>query len=216
MDSLINAGKEYLTEQLSGSGSHQGGQQLPPGNTPPRDSIYTDAYGGNYPAGGDFHHEDEELRTAHQQASQYAGSSGNSDMFSNAINSISQKKSHLANSDIDEQEAIRKHQETYNQDSSNLSSNSLGSAAAMQALKKFTQGETGGNQSQGAFLGLALSEASKLFDAKAANGQVASDASKESVIQQAGEMAMKMYFKSQGGSQGGGSSQLLSFASKFF
>jgi len=43
-----------------------------------------------------------------------------------------------------------------------LSSNSLGSAAAMQALKKFTQGETGGNQSQGAFLGLALSEASKV------------------------------------------------------
>lgn len=56
----------------------------------------------------------------------------------------------------------------------------------------------------------------QLFDAKAANGQVAPDASKQSVIQQAGEMAMKMYFKSQGGSQGGGSSQLLSLASKFF
>lgn len=209
MDSLINAGKEYLSEQLSGSGSHQGqGGQLPPGNN---------AYGGAYPAGGDFHHEDEELRTAHQQASQYAGSSGNSEIFSSVINSISQKKGHLANSDIDEQEAIRKHQETYSQDTSGLSSNSLGSAAAMQALKKFTQGETGGNQSQGAFLGLALSEASKLFDAKAANGQVASDASKESVIQQAGEMAMKMYFKSQGGSSsGGGTSQLLSLASKFF
>lgn len=65
--------------------------------------LYTDAYGGNYPAGGDFHHEDEELRTAHQQASQYAGSSGNSEIFSNVINSISQKKGHLANSDIDEQ-----------------------------------------------------------------------------------------------------------------
>ncbi|KAM0460156.1 hypothetical protein ACHAO4_002287 [Trichoderma viride] len=217
MDSLINAGKEYLSEQLSGSGSgsHQGqgqgqgqGGRLPPGNN---------AYGGAYPAGGDFHHEDEELRTAHQQASQYAGSSGNSEMFSSVINSISQKKDHLANSDIDEQEAIRKHQETYSQDTSDLSSNSLGSAAAMQALKKFTQGETGGNQSQGAFLGLAMSEASKLFDNKAANGQVASDASKESVIQQAGEMAMKMYFKSQGGSsQGGGTSQLLSLASKFF
>ncbi|KAL6904569.1 hypothetical protein GGI43DRAFT_380983 [Trichoderma evansii] len=203
MDSLFNAGKEFLEEQLQGSGSsHQGGH-LPPGNN---------AYGGNYPAGGDFHHEDEELRTAHQQAQQYAGSSGNSDMFSNAINSISQNKSHLANSDIDEQEAIRRHQETYSQESSNLSSNSLGSAAAMQALKKFTQGETGGNQSQGAFLGLAMSEASKLFDAKAANGQVSSDASKESVIQQAGEMAMKMYFKSQGNQSGG----LLSLASKFF
>lgn len=56
----------------------------------------------------------------------------------------------------------------------------------------------------------------QLFDAKAANGQVSSDASKESVIQQAGEMAMKMYFKSQGGGQSGGTSQLLGLASKFF
>lgn len=56
----------------------------------------------------------------------------------------------------------------------------------------------------------------QLFDSKAANGQVASDANKESVIQQAGEMAMKMYFKSQGGGQGGGASQLMSLASKFF
>lgn len=165
----------------------------PPRNLPPnehpvltRSSIqYTDAYGGAYPAGGDFHHEDEELRTAHQQASQYAGSSGNSEMFSNVINSISQRKDHLANSDIDEQgliqppmalnaircmltasfpiEAIRKHQETYSQNTSDLSSNSLGSAAAMQALKQFTQGATGGNQSQGAFLGLAMSEASKVY-----------------------------------------------------
>lgn len=59
-------------------------------------------------------------------------------------------------------ETIRNHQQTYSQGADNLDSNSLGSAAALQALKKFTQGETGGNQSQGAFLGLALSEASKV------------------------------------------------------
>ncbi|KAL7786293.1 hypothetical protein V8C37DRAFT_412574 [Trichoderma ceciliae] len=210
MDALVNAGKEFLEQQMSGSGSQGGSGQLPPGNK---------AYGGNYPAGGDFYHEDEDLRTAHQQASQHAGSSGNSDIFSGVINSISQKKSHLANSDIDEQEALRQHKQTYEQDNDNLDSNSLGSAAALQALKKFTQGETGGNQSQGAFLGLAMSEASKLFDSKSANGKVSSDASKESVIQQAGEMALKMYFKSQGGGQGGGQggpSGLLGIASKFF
>ncbi|KAK4059442.1 hypothetical protein Trihar35433_10903 [Trichoderma harzianum] len=205
MDSFMNAGKEYLEsqlkEQFSGSGSgHGSGNQ--------------DAYGGNYPAGGDFHHEDEDLRTAHQHASEYAGSSGNSAMFSNVISSLGQQKSHLANSDLDEQDAIRKHQETYEQGADNLSSGSLGSAAALQALKKFTQGETGGNQSQGAFLGLALSEASKLFDSKAADGKVASDASKESAIQQAGEMALKMYMKSQGG--GSGPSGLMGIASKFF
>ncbi|KAL7908624.1 hypothetical protein GGI35DRAFT_407726 [Trichoderma velutinum] len=211
MDSFMNAGKEYLEQQLkeqfsgSGSGSQQGGR-LPPGNN---------AHGGNYPAGGDFHNEDEDLRNAHQHASEYAGSSGNSDIFSNVISSLGQKKSHLANSDLDEQDAIRKHQQTYEQDADNLSSGSLGSAAAMQALKKFTQGETGGNQSQSAFLGLAMSEASKLFDNKAADGKVASDASKESVIQQAGEMALKMYFKSQGGGQQGPSG-LMSIASKFF
>jgi hypothetical protein len=58
-------------------------------------------------------------------------------------------------------DAVRRHQETYQQNSGNLSSNSLGSAAAMQALKKFTQGE-GGNQSQGDFLGMAMAEASKV------------------------------------------------------
>jgi hypothetical protein len=56
----------------------------------------------------------------------------------------------------------------------------------------------------------------QLFDDKAANGQVASGASKESAIQQAGEMAMKLYFKSQGGGSGGGASQLFGLASKFF
>ncbi|KAL7939483.1 hypothetical protein V8C35DRAFT_286766 [Trichoderma chlorosporum] len=207
MDSFMNAGKEFLEEQFQGqfSGSNSQGGQLPPGNK---------AYGGNYPAGGDFHHEDDELRQAHQQASQYAGDSGNSAMFSNVINNIGQRKEHLANSDIDEQDAIRQHQQTYQQGADNLDSRSLGSAAAMQALKKFTQGETGGNQSQSAFLGLAMSEASKLFDNKAADGKVASDANKESVIQQAGEMAMKMYFKSQGGGQG--PAGLLGMASKFF
>ncbi|KAL7943099.1 hypothetical protein V8C42DRAFT_329687 [Trichoderma barbatum] len=211
MDALMNAGKDYLgqqlKEQLSGSNSGSQGSHLPPGNK---------AHGGNYPAGGDFSHEDEELRTAHQQASQHAGSSGNSELFSNIINSIGQKKSHLANDDIDEQDAIRKHKETYEQDADNLDSHSLGSAAALQALKKFTQGETGGNQSQGAFLGLALSEASKLFDAKAANGKVSSEASKESAIQQAGELALKMYLKSQGGKQQEGPAGLLGIASKFF
>ncbi|KAL6701750.1 hypothetical protein J3F84DRAFT_343286 [Trichoderma pleuroticola] len=214
MDSFMNAGKQYLEQQLkdqfsgsgSGSGSGSQGSHLPPGNN---------AYGGNYPAGGDFHHEDEDLRTAHQHASEYAGSSGNNTIFSNVISSLGQQKSHLANSDLDEQDAIRKHQETYEQGADNLSSGSLGSAAALQALKKFTQGETGGNQSQGAFLGLALSEASKLFDSKAADGKVASDASKESAIQQAGEMALKMYLKSQGGGQQGPSG-LLGIASKFF
>ena len=48
-------------------------------------------------------------------------------------------------------------------------------------------------------------------DKQQASGNVASDASKESVVQEAGEQALKMYMSSQGGSSGG----LMSLASKF-
>lgn len=46
-------------------------------------------------------------------------------------------------------------------------------------------------------------------------GNVASGSSKESAIQQAGEMALKMYMKSQMQSGGGGVSGLMGMASKF-
>lgn len=61
-------------------------------------------------------------------------------------------------------DAINKHKDAYNNDSGDHDANSLGTAAAMQALKMFNQGGTQ-KQSQGAFLGLAMSEASKVrFD----------------------------------------------------
>jgi hypothetical protein len=91
----------------------------------------------------------------------------------------------------------------------------MGSAAAMQALKMFTGG--GGSQqgnSQNAFVGMAMAEASKLFDNQSSQGNVQSGASKESAVQQAGEMALKMYLKSQS-SGGVGPSGLMGLASKF-
>jgi hypothetical protein len=48
----------------------------------------------------------------------------------------------------------------------------------------------------------------QLFDSQAANGNVASGASKESAVEQAASMALKMYLKSQG-SGGGGVGALL-------
>lgn len=51
----------------------------------------------------------------------------------------------------------------------------------------------------------------QLFDNKSSQGKVAAGTDKGSVLQQAGEMAVKMYLKSQGGQQGG----LLGLASKF-
>jgi hypothetical protein len=92
----------------------------------------------------------------------------------------------------------------------------MGSAAAMQALKMFTGGGSGNSSSgnsQNAFVGMAMGQASKLFDSQASQGNVSSGASKESAVQQAGEMALKMYMQSQGG--GGGASGLMGLASKF-
>lgn len=60
-------------------------------------------------------------------------------------------------------DAVRKHRKQYDDDADHdADEDSLGTAAALQALKLFNQGETGGKQSQGAFLGLAMSEASKV------------------------------------------------------
>jgi hypothetical protein len=71
----------------------------------------------------------------------------------------------------------------------------MGSAAAMQALKMFSGGGSGNSQagnSQNAFIGMAMGQASKLFDQQASSGNLAAGASKESAVQQAAEMALKM------------------------
>ena len=56
---------------------------------------------------------------------------------------------------------MRKHQQAYN-DTDTADSSSLGVGAALQALKKFNGGATGDSQDKGAFMGLAMSEASKV------------------------------------------------------
>jgi len=61
-------------------------------------------------------------------------------------------------------------------------------------------------------IGMAMSEASKLFDQQSGQGNVAGGTDKQSAINSAGKMAMQMYMKSQGGGAGG----LMSLASKFF
>ncbi|KAI1282776.1 hypothetical protein F5Y07DRAFT_197234 [Xylaria sp. FL0933] len=174
-------------------------------------------HGGAYPAGGP-RADDDDWSDAAQHASQHAGDSGNTDLFSGLLGALGQKKQRLAEEDIDEDEAVRSHKKYFqgDDDDNDADDRSMGSAAAMQALKKFTSGEsgnTGKTSSQGAFVGLAMAEASKLFDKKASQGKVSSDSSKESAVMQAGEMALKMYMKSQGGSSSG--SGLLGLASKF-
>lgn len=89
---------------------------------------------------------------------------------------------------------------------------SMGNAAALQAMKMFSGGSSSSSGStQSEFIGLAMSEAIKLFEQQSSAGNVGSGASKESAVQQAGEMALKMYMKSQGQSSGG----FMGMASKF-
>lgn len=60
-------------------------------------------------------------------------------------------------------DAIKKYKKSYvDKDEDEEDEKSLGTAAAMHALKLFNNGETGDKQGKGAFLGLALSEASKV------------------------------------------------------
>jgi hypothetical protein len=58
----------------------------------------------------------------------------------------------------------------------------------------------------------------QLFDQRASQNKVADSASKESTVQQAGAMAIKMYLKSQGGSgshQPTSAGNIMDMASKF-
>ncbi|KAI8626634.1 hypothetical protein F5Y19DRAFT_488010 [Xylariaceae sp. FL1651] len=176
-------------------------------------------HGGAYPAGGP--RADDDFRGAAEHASRHAGDSGDTDLFSNLLGSLGQKKQKLANEDLDEDEAVRTHKKYFQgeDDDNDADDRSMGSAAAMQALKMFSGGQSGNtheSSSQSAFIGLAMGEASKLFDQKASQGKVSSGSSKESAVMQAGEMALKMYMKSQGGGhQSSGASGLLGLASKF-
>ncbi|KAI1392850.1 uncharacterized protein F4822DRAFT_143148 [Hypoxylon trugodes] len=178
---------------------------------------------GAYPAGGGYARaDDDDLRGAAEHANRHAGDSGNSDLFSNLLGALTQKKQSLADEDVDEEDAVKQHKryfERRDDDDDEADDKSMGSAAALQALKMFTGGQSGSSHegnSQSAFVGMAMAEASKLFDQKASQGKVSSDSSKESAVMKAGEMALKMYLKSQGG--GGSSSSgssILSLASKF-
>ncbi|KAI1434089.1 hypothetical protein GGR50DRAFT_664783 [Xylaria sp. CBS 124048] len=180
-------------------------------------------HGGAYPAGGHrADDDDEDWKYAAEHASKHAGKSGDANLFSNMLGALGRKKQSLAGEDVDEAEAVRSHKQYYSEggnDGYEADDRSMGSAAAMQALKMFIGGQSGNTaeqSSQGAFVGLAMAEASKLFDHRASQGTVSSSSTKESAVMEAGEMALKMYMKSQGtGVSGSGASNLMGLASKF-
>ncbi|KAL8711270.1 MAG: hypothetical protein Q9225_007139, partial [Loekoesia sp. 1 TL-2023] len=147
-------------------------------------------------------------------AQQHSSSSNDSSLFSSALGMLSGNKHSYANEDIDEQSAVQAHQSLYGDTSSSgrqHNSETMGAGAAMQALKMFTGGggqqqeqhhQGGGGGSQNAFIGMAMGQASKLFDQQSQQGNVDPRADKQSVVNDAAKMAFKMYMKSQ--MQGGG------------
>jgi len=121
----------------------------------------------------------EEYRGAAEVAERESAESGS--LFSSALKMLSRGGGRAQNDDVDEDQIVDSHKRVYGGGGSGqLGSQSLGQAAAMQALKRFTGGSGGGGGAaaaaggQNAFIGLAMAEAVKLFDAQKAQGNVVS------------------------------------------
>lgn len=105
-----------------------------------------------------------------------------------------------------------------------MSSESMGTAAAMSAFKKFMGGNdaqkaqsSGGGDMQSKLIGMAMAEAMKLFSSS--GGQTTNGGGQQDVVNAAGKQIMKMMLKSQmsgsTGTGGGAMGGLMSMASKF-
>lgn len=219
----------YQDSQNKGNNQHQQGGQTHYGNNQSGgDFGVTGGAHLNRPAGamsGAQYGQDLDGDGIIDTADNDSGSSGERGLFGQALSFLKSDRTEVKD-DIDEDDVVQKHNVAYGQgNAGNLDANGIGAAAAMQALKRFTQGgqpaQTSGGQS--ALIGMALSEASKLFDKSggAAGGQ------KQDAVNSAGLTIMKLIMKSQmsgafgagpataGTSSGGGLGQLMGMASKF-
>ncbi|KAK3709272.1 hypothetical protein LTR37_011010 [Vermiconidia calcicola] len=169
-----------------------------------------------------------DLSGIESHADNHSGTSGDRSLFSSALGMLQQRQGELQNEDVDEDHMVNSHQSYFGGGGTGgeATSGGMGAAAAMQALKMFNQGGSGSSGSSGSgnqqeYIGMAMGQAAKLFEQQQASGNVASGESKESAVQKAGEMALKMYMKSEmsggssesgSGSSGGG---LMGLAQKF-
>ncbi|WVR04614.1 hypothetical protein IAU60_001625 [Kwoniella sp. DSM 27419] len=164
---------------------------------------------------------DIDTNAAVSAADQHASNgSQNSDLFSTAMGFLGNMNKD--DTDVDEDRVQQQHQEAYGQgNAGNMSANAIGSAAALQALKAFTSGNSqaasgGGGNMQSKMIGMAMSEAAKLFDQSGG----AASGNKQDAVTSAGQTIMKLLLKSQfsgmtGGGNSGGLSSLMSMAQKF-
>lgn len=101
-------------------------------------------------------------------------SSEDSSLFSQALKFVQERNSG-SDHDVDEEHAVNSHQR-YEQ-GGNMDSRDMGAGAAMQALKMFNSGSSGasgGGQDKNAFIGLAMAQASKMWEEKNGKGEAVS------------------------------------------
>ncbi|KAI0697609.1 hypothetical protein BC835DRAFT_1337942 [Cytidiella melzeri] len=153
--------------------------------------------------------ENEVVNTASEQGS------GDPSMFSSALSFLG-NHSDQHEQPINEEHVTNAYQQAYGQgNASSLSASSMGSAAALQALKGFTSGGgSGGLQSQ--LISTAMAEATKLFDG--AGG--AASGNKQDCVNSAAMTVMKLLVQSKfssmtGGGNSGGLGGIMGLASKF-
>ncbi|KAH8119847.1 hypothetical protein DFH11DRAFT_1556880 [Phellopilus nigrolimitatus] len=213
MDALLGLAKNFAESQQGESQQNQQGA-----------SQQADVTGGshlNRPAGSQHDERGgspgvdphEAVRGAREH------SEGDNSLFSSAMGFLKNNSS-AKHEGIDEDAVTGAHDKAYNQNSSHeLDASSLGSAAALQAFKSFTSGQSshsgGGGDQKSQLISLAMSEASKLFNK---GGSASGD--KQDAINSAAMTVMKLLVKSKlsssvGGENSGGLSSLMGLASKF-
>ncbi|KAF7506625.1 hypothetical protein GJ744_011557 [Endocarpon pusillum] len=178
--------------------------------------------GGGYGGGSSGYDQDEAIKHARQHGNEEDGN-----LFSQAMSFLGHKKDDDDDDDdeINEQKMVGAHQQLYGNQSTHgpQDSKSLGAGAVMQALKMFTgggagaggMGSQGGGNSQSQFIGMAMAQAGRLYDQQNGQGNVASGADKQSAVNAAAKLALKMYMQSEGKGGGGGPGGLMGLASKF-
>ncbi|KAH9081696.1 hypothetical protein EDB83DRAFT_2334293 [Lactarius deliciosus] len=166
---------------------------------------------GSTHGGPQFDH-DEVVRTAKTHGS------GDDSLFSSALSYVHDNKGQHQDP-IDEDEVQEAHRKAYDNSDKDLPASSLGSAAALEVLKKFTSGnggKSGSGNSQTQLISMAMAEASKLFDQSGGGGS----GKKQDAVNGAAMTVVKLLVKSKfsggvtGGADSGGLGSLLHLASK--
>jgi len=171
--------------------------------------------------GPDINH-DEAVRNAEESGS------GDSSLFSSALSFVNQNKS-AQEEPLNDEEVTRAHDKVYKEnDTSGMSSELLGSAAALEIVKRFTGG---GSSSQGTsdssshggeittmqLISMAVAEATKLFDKSggkaSGNKQDAANGAAMAVV----ELVQSKFSGAgtTGGGHSGGLSSMFRLATKF-